>query len=385
MKYLHLVRKNLGRKKLRTLFTVLSILVAFVLFALLAALRTAFGGGVELAGADRLITIHKVSLIQPLPESYEADIEGLDGVVSAVHATWFGGVYQDPKNFFGQMAVDPEEWLDMHPEFVLTEEERTSWMADRTGAIAGRGLADRFGWEVGDRIPLQATIWTKNDGSRTWELTLDGIYEGAEEGTDTTQMFFRHDYFDEARAFGSGTVGWYVVRVADPERASAVAEEVDSLFRNSPAETKTATEKAFVQAFANQIGDVGSIVIGILAAVFFTMLLVAGNTMAQAVRERTGELAVLKTIGFTDGKVLGLVLAEALAISLLGGGLGLFLGTGIVSGVRSGLGEFLPAFYLRGGDLGLGLALVVLVGFAAGILPALQARRLEVVNALRRT
>ena len=383
MKYLHLVRKNLGRKKLRTLFTVLSILVAFVLFALLAALRVAFEGGVELAGADRLITIHKVSLIQPLPESYEADVEALDGVAAAAHATWFGGVYQDPKNFFGQMAVDPEEWLDMYPEYVLAPEERTAWLGDRTGAIAGRGLADRFGWEVGDRVPLQATIWTKKDGSRTWDFVLSGIYEGAEEGTDTTQMFFRHDYFDEARAFGSGTVGWYVVRVADPQQAGAVAERVDALFQNSPAETKTATEKAFVQAFANQIGDVGSIVTAILAAVFFTMLLVAGNTMAQAVRERTGELAVLKTIGFTDGKVLALVLAEALAISLLGGGLGLLLGAGIVSGMN--VGEFLPAFYLRGVDLAVGVALVVLVGVAAGILPALQARRLEVVHALRRT
>lgn len=383
MKYLHLVRKNLGRKKLRTLFTVLSILVAFVLFALLAALRVAFEGGVELAGADRLITIHKVSLIQPLPESYEADVEALDGVAAAAHATWFGGVYQDPKNFFGQMAVDPEEWLDMYPEYVLAPEERTAWLGDRTGAIAGRGLADRFGWEVGDRVPLQATIWTKKDGGRTWDFVLSGIYEGAEEGTDTTQMFFRHDYFDEARAFGSGTVGWYVVRVADPQQAGAIAERVDALFQNSPAETKTATEKAFVQAFANQIGDVGSIVTAILAAVFFTMLLVAGNTMAQAVRERTGELAVLKTIGFTDGKVLALVLAEALAISLLGGGLGLLLGAGIVSGMN--VGEFLPAFYLRGVDLAVGVALVVLVGVAAGILPALQARRLEVVHALRRT
>ncbi len=383
MKYLHLIRKNLGRKKLRTLFTVLSILIAFVLFALLAALRVAFEGGVELAGADRLITIHKVSLIQPLPQSYEADVEALDGVVGAAHATWFGGVYRDPKNFFGQMAVDPEEWLDMYPEYVLEPEERAAWLGDRTGAIAGRGLADRFDWEVGDRVPLQATIWTQKDGSRTWDFVLSGIYEGAEEGTDTTQMFFRHDYFDEARAFGSGTVGWYVVRVADPQQAGAVAGEVDALFQNSPAETKTATEKAFVQAFANQIGDVGSIVTAILAAVFFTMLLVAGNTMAQAVRERTGELAVLKTIGFTDGKVLTLVLAEALAISLLGGGVGLLLGAGIVSGLD--VGEFLPAFYLRGVDLAVGVLLVVLVGVAAGILPALQARRLEVVHALRRT
>jgi putative ABC transport system permease protein len=382
VKYLHLIRKNLGRRKVSTVFTVLSIFVAFVLFALLAAMKVAFEGGVELAGADRLITIHKVSIIQPLPQSYEADIEATDGVVAVTHASWFGGVYRDPKNFFANMAVEAEGWLDMYPEYVLTQEERARWLADRTGAIAGRALADRFGWKVGDHVPLQATIWTKKDGTRVWDLTLDGIYEGAEEGTDTTQLFFRHEYLDEARAFGEGLVGWYVVRVADPESAAQVAEAIDAEFANSPAETKTATEKAFVQAFANQIGDIGSIVIGILAAVFFTMLLVAGNTMAQAVRERTGELAVLKTIGFTDRKVLGLVLAESLAIALLGGGLGLLVGAVVVGGLD--VGQFLPAFYLRGADVATGLALVALMGIAAGILPALQAMRLEVVTALRR-
>jgi putative ABC transport system permease protein len=382
VKYLHLIRKNLGRKKVRTVFTVLSIFVAFVLFALLAALKVAFEGGVELAGADRLITVHKMAIIQPLPRSYEADIAATDGVVAVTHATWFGGVYRDPKNFFANMAVEPEGWLDMYPEYVLTPEERERWIADRTGAVAGRALAERFGWKVGDRIPLQATIWQKKDGSRVWDLTLDGIYDGAEEGTDTTQLYFQHEYLDEARAFGEGLVGWYVVRVADPENAAEVAEAIDAEFANSPAETKTATEKAFVQAFANQIGDVGTIVIGILAAVFFTMLLVAGNTMAQAVRERTGELAVLKTLGFTDRKVLGLVLAESLAIAVLGGGLGLAVGAALVRGLD--VGQFLPAFYLRGEDVAAGVSLVALIGIAAGILPALQAMRLEVVAALRR-
>jgi putative ABC transport system permease protein len=384
VKYLHLIRKNLGRRKVRTVFTVLSIFVAFILFTVLAALRTGFEGGVELAGADRLITIHKVSLIQPLPASYEADIEAVDGVVQAVHASWFGGVYQDPRNFIAQMAVEPEEWLDMYPEYVLTPAERRAWAADRTGAIAGRALADRFGWEVGDRIPIQGTIWRRKDGSKLWELTLDGIYEPAEEGIDDTQLFFQYAFLDEARQFGEGLVGWYVVRVADPQRADAVAEAIDAEFANSPTETKTATEKAFVQAFANQIGDVGTIVTAILAAVFFTMLLVAGNTMAQAVRERTGELAVLKTVGFTDGKVLGLVLAESLAVAALGGVLGLAVGWVVVAGIAAELGAFLPTVYARPRDLAVGAVLVALVGIAAGILPALQAMRLEVVQALRR-
>lgn len=384
MKYLHLIRKNLGRRKVRTVFTVLSIFVAFILFTVLMALRTGFEGGVELAGADRLITIHKVSLIQPLPESYEADIEAVDGVVEAVHASWFGGVYQDPRNFIAQMAVVPEEWLDMYPEYLLTPAERQAWAADRTGAIAGRALADRFGWKVGDRIPIQGTIWRRKDGSKLWEFTLDGIYEPAEEGIDDTQFFFQYDFLDEARQFGEGLVGWYVVRIADPQRADAIAEAIDAEFANSPTETKTATEKAFVQAFANQIGDIGTIVTAILAAVFFTMLLVAGNTMAQAVRERTGELAVLKTLGFTDGKVLGLVLAESLAVAALGGALGLAVGWVVVAGVAAELGAFLPTLYARPRDLALGAVLVALVGIAAGILPAYQAMRLEVVQALRR-
>ncbi len=382
MKYLHLIRKNLGRRKVRTIFTVLSIFVAFVLFVVLAAMRTGFEGGVELAGADRLITIQKVSIIQPLPQSYEADIESVAGVLDATPATWFGGVYQDKRNFFAQISVVPEEWLRMYPEYVLPADQRAAWIADQTGAIAGRALAERFGWKVGDRIPIQATIWQRKDGSKTWEFTLDGIYQGTQKGTDTTQFFFHQKYLQEARAVGEGLVGWYVVKIADPERAPQIADTIDSEFANSPTETKTTTEKAFVQAFANQIGNIGKIVTAILAAVFFTMLLVAGNTMAQSVRERTDELGVLKTLGFTDGKVLALVLAEAVTISVLGGGLGLLAGWGMVRGMD--LGAFLPTFYVRPGDLLAGLGLVVAVGAAAGLLPSLQAMRLDVVTALGR-
>lgn len=381
-KYFPLIWKNLGRRKVRTVFTILSVMVAFILFALLAALRTGFTGGVELAGADRLITIHKVSLIQPLPASYEADIESVDGVVDATPATWFGGVYRDKRNFFPQIAVEPEEWLAMYPEYVLKPAERESWLAHRTGAIAGRSLAERFGWKVGDRIPIQATIWQRKDGSKTWEFTLEGIYDGAEEGTDTTQFFFRQDYLQESRAFGEGLVGWYVIRVADPARAAETADAIDAEFANSPAETKTTTERAFVQAFANQMGDIGAIVMAILGAVFFTILIVTGNTMAQTVRERIGELAVLKTLGFTDGRVLGLVIGESLLISGLGGGLGLLLGWATVKNVDAG--SILSAFYLRGVDAAFGIGLIAALGIVAGILPALRAMRLDVVAALRR-
>lgn len=383
MKYLYLVWSNLKRKKLRTILTMLSILVAFLLFGLLGAIRQSFSQGVEVAGADRLIVRHKVTIAQLLPASYEARIEQIEGVVDATHQTWFGGIYQKPSNFFAQMPVKPAEFLEMYPEFLLSDTERDAWLRTRTGAVAGRAIADRFGWKVGDRIPINATIWTREDGSLTWDFELVGIYDGAEKGTDTTQFLFHYDYFDEGRRFGKGMVGWYVVRIADPDRAAAIAAAIDAEFANSPAETKSEPEGAFLQAFANQIGDVGFIMMSIVAAVFFTILLVTGNTMAYAVRERTGELAVLKAIGFTDGGVLGLVLAESFVLTLIGGGAGLALAWALVAAGDPTNG-LLPMFFIPPRDMVTGAILIAVMAFVAGILPALQARRLRVADALRR-
>ncbi len=383
MKYLYLVWSNLMRKKLRTLLTLLSILVAFLLFGYLGAIRQGFSQGIEVAGLDRLIVRHKVSIIQLLPESYETRIERIDGVEAAVHQTWFGGVYQKPTNFFAQMPVKPDEYLDMFPEILLDDAEREAWLSTRSGAIAGRTIAERFGWKVGDRIPIQATVWTRKGGERTWEFDLVGIYDGAEKGTDTTQFLFRYDFFDESRQFGQGQVGWYTVRVADPERAAEVAAAIDAEFANSPYETKAEPEGAFLQGFANQIGDVGMIMMSIIAAVFFTILLVAGNTMAYAVRERTSELAVLKAVGFTDRAVLGLVLGESLLLTALGGGLGLTLAVLLVSS-GDPTGGSLPVFFIPNRVLASGLALILLMALAAGILPALQAGHLRIADALRR-
>jgi putative ABC transport system permease protein len=372
MKYANLVWSNLKRKKVRTLLTLLSILVAFLLFGYLAAIRTALSAGVDVAGADRLVVRHKVSIIQTLPKHYEERMEQIEGVAEATHATWFGGIYQKPSNFFPQMPVNPEEYLAMYPEFLLPEDQKQKWIETRTGAIAGRNIADRFGWEVGDRIPIQATIWTHSGGKQAWEFDLVGIYDGAEQGTDTTQFLFHYDFFDEARDFWRGQVGWYLVRVEDPDQAVRVAEAIDDQFANSPAETKAETEGAFVQAFAEQVGDIGTIMMAILAAVFFTILLVAGNTMAYSVRERTGELAVLKAVGFTDGQVLGLVLAEALWLAGLGGLLGLGLGWFVIS-LGDPTGGALPIFYFPPRDVVIGVVLVFALGFAAGIFPAVQA------------
>jgi putative ABC transport system permease protein len=305
------------------------------------------------------------------------------GVTDATHATWFGGIYKkEPKNFFGNMPVKPEEFLRMYPEFELPPAQKEAWLKTRTGAIVGRTTAKRFGWKVGDRIPLQSPIWPPKSGKSTWTFDLVGIYDG-QPGVDTSNFFFRHDYFEENRARGQGQVGWYYIHIADPQHAEDVARRVDALFANSPAETKTETEKAFIKGFAEQAGNIGAIVMAILTAVFFTILLVSGNTMAQAVRERMSELGVLKAIGFTDGQVLSLVLVESMIIAAIGGGIGLLLGA---LAVKAGdpTGGALPVFHLPADKLVTGIVFVVLLGIVSGLLPALQAMRLNTVDALRR-
>ena len=384
VKFFHLIWSNLKRKKLRTSLTLLSIVVAFVLFGFLSSIQQALVGGVAMAGADRLVVRHKVSIIQMLPESYKARMERIPGVTLATHQTWFGGIYQDPKNFFMQNPVMPEEFLAMHPELVLSPEQKEAWLKTRTGAIVGRKTADRFHWKIGDKVPIQSTIWSTAAGNRTWEFDIVGIYDGEKKGTDTTPLFFRYDYFDEARQPGAkGLVGWYSIRVKDPAQAAEVAKLVDREFENSTAETKTEPEGAFVQAWASQIGNIVLIVAAILGAVFFTILLVTGNTMAQAVRERTGELGVLKAIGFTNAQIVSLVLAESCLLTVLGGALGLGLAWLVISrgDPTNGL---LPMFFFPTRDLLIGVGLSVALGLVTGIFPALQAMRLRVADALRR-
>jgi putative ABC transport system permease protein len=383
VKYLYLIFSNLKRKKIRTGLTFLSIMVAFLLFGYLTAIRQAFVAGVEVAGADRLIVRHKVSIIQMLPQSYESRIEQIEGVDNAAHATWFGGIYQEPKNFFAQMPMVPEDLFDMFPEFIVSDEQKAAFLATRSGVMAGRGIVDRFGWKLGDRIPIQATIWQNKDGGSSWEFDLVAIYDGAEKGTDTSQFFFRYDFFDESRSFGQGLVGWYTVRINDPDRAAEIAATIDAEFANSQAETKAEAEGAFIQGFANQIGNIGFIIMSIMSAVFFTILLVAGNTMAYTVRERTNELAVLKAIGFTGRGVLGLVLGESLALTVAGGSLGLVLAWFLVSMGDPTNGSF-PVFYIPVRDIFVGFLLIAAMAFVAGIVPARQAQKLQIADALRK-
>lgn len=383
MRFFHLILSNLKRRKLRTALTLLSIVVAFILYGYLAAIARAMDQGVSLAGADRLIVRHRVSITQPLPENYQRRILSVPGVEAVAHASWFGGIYQDPRNFFAQMAIVPEEYLELYPEFLLPEDQRLAFIRTRTGAIAGRRLAQKYGWKIGDRIPLQATVWVKKDGEANWDFELVGIYDGAEEGTDTTNFYFHYDYLDEARAFGEGLVGWYMVRVQDPDRAATVARLIDTEFANSPQETKTETEGAFLRGWAQQIGDITTIMSAILSAVFFTILLVTGNTMAQSVRERAEELGVLKAMGFSNLLTLALVLAESCLLALLGGIAGLAIAWFLIAS-GDPTGGALPIFYFPRHNLLWGFFLALALGLAAGWLPARQAMRLRIAEALRR-
>jgi putative ABC transport system permease protein len=382
MRYLHLIWRNVWRRWFRTTFTLLSIFIAFILFGMLMTIRNSFTFGVEIAGLDRLVLINKIALIMPLPLAYESRIAAVPGVEVVTHNTWFGGIYQDPSNFFAQMAVLPEKFMQIYEEFQLPPDQMKAWLADRQGAIVGRDLADRFGWSIGDRIPLQATIWQPKGGGTTWEFNVVGIYDGAD-GIDKTQFFFRYDYLDENRVLGEGSVGWYVVKIADPSRSQALAAQFDDMFANSSFETKTTTERGFAESFANQVGDIGAMMIAILSVVLFTILLVAANTMAQSVRERTSEVGVLKTLGFSGGTILMLVLAESLLLAIVGGSAGLLLAWILVQG-GDPTGGLLPIFTLPERDIVLGVVVMIALGLVAGLPPALTAMRLKITDALRR-
>ena len=378
MKYLPFVFRNLFRKKTRTILTVGSIAVALFLFGLLVTIERSLNAGVDVAGVDRLIVRNKISLIMPLPLAYQERLRQIDHVSEATYASWFGAIYQEPKNFFPQFAIDTETYRTVFPEFEISEEEWQAFLADQAGAVVGRVTAERFGWEVGDRIPLQGTFL-----SGTWEFNLRAIYEGSRPGDDESQFWFHAKFLDESRNWGKGTVGWYTVKIDDPDYAVTVSKAVDERFGNSAYETSTETEQAFAAGFAKQIGNIRMLILSIGAVVLFTLLLVTGNTMAMAVRERVPELGVLKTLGFGDRTVLFLVLAESLVIATFGGALGVFLAKLFTLG-GDPTGGFLPVFYLSTGEMIFGIVIAIFVGLVAGSIPALTAMNLRIVDALRR-
>ncbi|GGY61127.1 membrane protein [Cellvibrio zantedeschiae] len=384
MKYLYFILKNLTRKKVRTTLTVLSIMIAFLLFGLLRTLGAAFEGGARIEGEDRLISINKVTLIQPLPYSYLSKVKALDGVDKVTMANWFGGYYQDTRNRFPQFPVDAEEYFTIYQDtYNLPPEQYQAWKANKTGAVIGKALADQFHWKVGDRVPLIG-MFPKKDGSTNWDFVIDGIFTGKTETAQTNMMFFHYDYFDKSRQFGEGTIGWMIIKVKNPKDSAKVSAAVDALFENSSSETKTDSEKEFAKSFAKQFADIGLITTLILSAVFFTMLLVAGNTMAQSFRERIPEFAILKTLGFSDVSVMLMVLAESVFICGFGGFLGLALAKLLVVSLSAKFAMYLPGLNMSATILLMGTLWIILFGVVTGAAPAIQGLRLNIISALRR-
>jgi putative ABC transport system permease protein len=379
MRYLPLLFANLKRKKIRTFLTVGSFLVALFLFGVLAGIRAGFSQGIDVAGADRIVVIGRTGLMQPLPITYLERMERIPGVKDVAFSTWLGGTYQDPKNFFPQFAVDPELWRRMYPEFLVDEAQWKDFLADRQGVVVGRKLAERFGWKIGDHVPLKVPSYL---GGGSWDFNVRGIYTGKRPRDDEGQFWLQHKYlYEKAPSYWRGIVGWYMVRVANPDDSVRVAKAIDEEFANSASETRTQTESAFAASFVKQMGNIEFLIMAIGSVVFFTLLLVTGNTMAIAVRERMNELAILKAIGFSDRFVLGLVLAESLLIAAVGGGIGLLAGRWFVG---LDLTRGLLLMYLPGSALAAGVAVALGTGLLAGLLPAVAAMRLSVVNALRR-
>ena len=382
MKYFHLIWAALFRSKTRTLLTLLSVVAAFLLFGMLDSVRVAFNAGGSVAGANRMVTMSRLSITQMLPYSLTEQIRATPGVKQAAYAAWFGGIYRDPKNFFANFSVSPN-YLDLYPEFKLPDAQKKAWLADQRGAIVGESLAKRHGWKIGDTIPLQATIFPTK-GSNNWQFTLRGIYvvEDPKQKGQENVLFFHWKYFDEANDYVKGRVGWFIVQSANADGADRMAQAIDALSANSDHETKTQTEQAFNQSFAKQFADIGLIVTAIMGAVFFTLLLLTGNTMAQAVRERIPELAVLKTIGFSNRSVLWLVLAESILLVVLGGLIGLGISALIMPAVSAASGGAIQLPSLPGSTWAMGVGLAVLIGAVVGLLPALRGMRLNIVDAL---
>ena len=383
MKYLSLVWAQLFRSKTRTLLTLLSVVTAFLLFGMLDSVRVAFNAGGSVDGANRLVTTSRLSITQSLPVRLEQQIRTVPGVKDVTYAMWFGGIYQDPKNFFPSFSVAPN-YFDVYTNLQLPPEQLKAFQDTRTGAVVGETLAKEFGWKIGDTIPLQATIFPRQ-GSNDWPLQLVGIFRSKDRAAasgEERQLVMNWTYFDESNDYIKGQVSWYTVALDNANQASRVAQAIDALSMNSDRETKSQTESAFQQSFAKQFADIGLIVTAIMGAVFFTLLLLTGNTMAQAVRERIPELATLKTLGFTDGTVLVLVMVESVLLVVIGGLVGLGLASAIMPGVSAASGGVIALPTVPAQTWLIGLALMIGIGIIVGVLPALRAQRLKIVDAL---
>lgn len=387
MSDLYLIAKNLTRNKLRLGLNSFALLIAFLLFGTLGSLKSAFDSGVELSADERLVVVNKINFTQPLPIAYINKIASIEHVTDVTYANWFGAYFQDPRKPLVGFAADPESYLAVYPEIVLSEKERSDWLSTQQGMIVGERMANAYGWKVGDRVPISSNIFSKADGSHTWDLVISGIFKGENARTDTNLLLFHYKYFIESQTFGQDWVGWSSLNTSDARYNEQVIKAIDNLFANSAAETETTTEQQFNKAFIEQIGSIGLIVTSVVFAAFFTILLIVGNTMALAIQERTAEIAVLKTLGFPAIRIFKMVLSESLLLSFVGGLLGLGLASVVVSLAANApdLARFLPALVLTGDIILQAISYMLLLGLLTGLIPAYRAMTLNTIDALSRS
>ena len=335
MKDVYLILKNLTRKKMRLFLTVFATFIAFMIFGTLTAFQKAFDSGVDLAADDRLIVLNKISFTQVLPIAYVNRVRAVPDVEALTHLNWFGGYYQDPRSQFAMFAVDAENFMQVYDELVMSDAQRQAWLDNRQGLIAGKSIAENFGWQVGDRIPINSNIFSQRDGRTDWDFDVVGIYEGADPQTDTNGVYFHYEYFNETQSFGGDFVGFMALRTSDPSKNEAVIQTIDDMFANSPAETETVPEKAFNKAFIEQIGNLSLLLTSVVLATFFVILVIVGNSMILSIRERTAEIGVMKTLGFTSGRIFRMVLAESTLLALIGGVLGILASSFMITAINS--------------------------------------------------
>lgn len=385
MSDLYLIYKNMTRKPLRLFLTCFAIFIAFLIFSAVTTLKSALDSGVDLAADDRLVVVNRINFTKSLPIAYHRKVAAIEGVKDVTHVNWFGGYYQDVKNQIVTMAVDPESYLRVYEEVVVDPEQKTTWLQTRQGILLGRKLAQAQGWNIGDKIPLSSNIFSNRDGGHSWDFVVSGFFDGVDENYDTRYALIHYKYFIETQTFGGDWIGWMTLVTEDPSLNQQVADAIDASFANSQNETDTSTEKAFNKAFIEQIGNIGLIIFGVVFMAFFTILVVVGNTMALAVRERTGEIAVLKTLGFSASRVFTLVLSESLLIALIGGFLGLAVGWLIIEGAKSSMAQFLPNLAIGGDIVAQAVLYMILLGLLTGLIPAYNALRLNIITAFNRS
>jgi putative ABC transport system permease protein len=381
-----LIRKNLFRRKLRAILMMVSILIAFAIFALLASFERAFNAGQDRATPDRLVVLNKINFTQPLPISYYNRVAAVDGVAQITHFSWFGGYYQEPRNFIAAFAVDPENWMKLRDsDFVFSPEARAAFIRERTGVLVGARMMEKWGWKIGDHIPISSNIWSQKNRSHAWDFIIIGSFTARIPQADTNVMLMGYDYFNETRSFGKDLISWLSLRTTSVAANERVTNAIDGMFANSPYETTTDSEKAFNKAFAAQLGNIALIVELVVGAAFVTILMIVGNTMVMTVRERTREIGVLKTLGFSGGRILRMVLGESILLALLGGLPGLGVALLLITRVRDSLMSFVPTLSLYPDIAAAAVGLMVVFGIITGLVPALNAMRLNIVTALGRS